>query len=132
MNYFSRRLRSERERLGLSQTDFGAIAGVKRNAQMNYENGTRAPDADYLSAIAEAGVDIHYVVTGKRVLTESDVQTELKNLADAWEAIEIALREANKTLPVDKMRQAAEALYQAVKNGEGQAEPLARLLTKAA
>ncbi|WP_255313860.1 helix-turn-helix domain-containing protein, partial [Pseudomonas protegens] len=31
------RLREERERLGLSQSDFGALVGVSRGTQKNYE-----------------------------------------------------------------------------------------------
>ncbi len=61
-----KRLHEERLRLGLNQADFGAIAGVKRNAQLNYEAGKRAPDAGYLSAIAEAGADVQYILTGQQ------------------------------------------------------------------
>ena len=59
-----KRLREERVRLGFNQMDFGELAGVKKNAQINYESGKRSPDAAYLSAIATAGVDILYVLTG--------------------------------------------------------------------
>lgn len=34
------RLREERERLGLSQTEFGTLVGVSRGTQKNYELGT--------------------------------------------------------------------------------------------
>ena len=60
------RLKEERERLGSNQTDFAAQAGVSKNTQYNYEKGDRSPDADYLAAVAAAGVDILYVVTGQR------------------------------------------------------------------
>lgn len=132
MSEIAIRLREERDRLGLNQTDFGAIAGVKRNAQMNYENGTRKPDADYLAAIASHGVDVGYLITGLPTITSAALQEELAALSSAWEAIVEALQEAQKTLPADKMRLAAEALYRAVKEGEGQPKPLARLLTEAA
>ncbi len=36
-------------------------------AQLKYEKGDRAPDADYLEAVAAKGVDVLYVLTGKRV-----------------------------------------------------------------
>lgn len=58
------RLRQERERLGLSQKNFGEIGGVEANAQGKYESGGRAPKADYLSRVAERGVDVLYVLTG--------------------------------------------------------------------
>lgn len=58
------RLKEERERLGFSQTDFAALAGASKNSQYNYEKSERTPDAAYLAAVAEKGVDILYVVTG--------------------------------------------------------------------
>ena len=58
------RLKEERERLGFSQTEFAAVAGASKNSQYNYEKGDRCPDAAYLAAVAEKGVDILYVVTG--------------------------------------------------------------------
>jgi DNA-binding XRE family transcriptional regulator len=60
------RIRSERERLGLSQSAFGALAGVKRRAQANYETGERTPDATYLVNAAAAGVDVMFVLFGQR------------------------------------------------------------------
>lgn len=61
------RLRSERERLGLTQTEFAALAGVGRKTQFNYESGGSGPDASYLAAVARAGADVLYVITGTRV-----------------------------------------------------------------
>lgn len=63
------RLREERKRLELkyaNQTKFAEAAGVKKNAQSNYENNIRAPDTDYLKAIEAMGCDVLYVVTGRR------------------------------------------------------------------
>lgn len=60
------RLKEERQRLGLNQTEFGAVAGVQKQAQLKYEKGERSPDADYLAAVAQAGADVQYIVTGVR------------------------------------------------------------------
>lgn len=60
------RLREERERLGFSQAGFAEIAGAHRKSQGNYELGDRMPDAAYLSAIAAAGADVLYILTGQR------------------------------------------------------------------
>ena len=78
------RLRQERERLGLSQKNFGEIGGVEANAQGKYENGGRAPKADYLSRVAERGVDILYVLTGTPTPTqlENPSQVEEKVLGN--------------------------------------------------
>ncbi|KTC39730.1 Cro/Cl family transcriptional regulator [Pseudomonas sp. ABAC61] len=66
MSGIGSRLRQERERLGLSQKVFGEIGGGEANAQGKYENGDRAPKADYLSRVAARGVDVLYVLTGSR------------------------------------------------------------------
>lgn len=60
------RLREERVRLGFNQADFAAIAGVAKTSQFNYEKGERSPDAAYLAAVAQRGVDVLYVITGVR------------------------------------------------------------------
>lgn len=60
------RLKEERVRLGRSQSEFAEIAGAHRKSQGNYESGERAPDAAYLEAIAAAGADVQYIVTGVR------------------------------------------------------------------
>ncbi|WP_261168941.1 helix-turn-helix domain-containing protein [Serratia ficaria] len=64
MNTLHERLREERNRIGMNQTEFGALAGVGKTTQINYENGSRSPSADYLAAIFKYSVDIQYVVTG--------------------------------------------------------------------
>lgn len=66
MTNFNERLKEERKRLGLNQTDFAALANVGQIAQVNYENGKRNPDSKYLQAIAKAGVDVQYILTGIR------------------------------------------------------------------
>lgn len=60
------RLKEERERLGKNQTDFAALGGAGRKTQFNYETGERAPDGAYLAAIAAAGADVLYILTGQR------------------------------------------------------------------
>ena len=69
------RLREERIRLGLSQAQLGEIGGVQKQAQLKYEKGDRQPDARYLEAVAGAGVDVLYVLTGQRVATPAPAIT---------------------------------------------------------
>lgn len=64
MNSFQERLKFERKRLGLSQEKFASLGGVTRDAQMNYENGSRKPDSGYLQGLSEAGVDIAFLFSG--------------------------------------------------------------------
>lgn len=66
------RLREERERFGWNQEDLGQLGGVNRNTQGKYEKGERNPDSAYLSAVAAAGVDVLYVLTGRRISPPND------------------------------------------------------------
>lgn len=74
-----------------SQAAFGELGGVKANAQGNYEKGDRYPDAAYLAAVAEKGVDVLYVVTGVRT----------PPLADSLSSDEAALLDHYRALPAD-------------------------------
>jgi transcriptional regulator with XRE-family HTH domain len=67
MDTFHERLQEERKRLGLSQSEFGEAGGVQKRAQINYESGERQPDALYLQRLTTIGVDVLYVLTGKRL-----------------------------------------------------------------
>lgn len=84
------RLRAERKRLGMSQTDFAKIGGVGKNTQVIYEKDAGNPDTGYLSAIAAVGVDVVFVLTGKHIQEGTPVlsQTEqeiLQNIRDLEE-----------------------------------------------
>ena len=73
--FIGERLKEERKRLGLNQTQFAGVAGVQISAQTNYETGKRSPDAAYLAALAAAGVDVLYVLTGQRGGAVADALT---------------------------------------------------------
>lgn len=66
------RLRDERERLGLNQGEFGALGGVTRQSQAEYEAGKRGWNLGYMLATAEAGVDPLFVLTGERAADTID------------------------------------------------------------
>jgi len=59
------RLKEERARIGMNQPDFAALAGTTKKSQITYEKGVM-PDAAYLAAVAGAGADVQYIVTGVR------------------------------------------------------------------
>lgn len=80
---FFERLREERKRLKLNQTQLAALAGTTKNSQLNYEKGNVCPNAVYLAAIAAAGVDVQYVLTGQRS-AEPVLKPEEKDLLAAW------------------------------------------------
>lgn len=75
------RLRQEREKLGFTQEDFAALVHVSRKAQMGWEKDATSPNAVILAAMAAAGVDVLYVVTGRREgLSHSDEMDRLAAL----------------------------------------------------
>jgi transcriptional regulator with XRE-family HTH domain len=63
---FGTRLKEERKRLGLQQAAFAERVGTDVPKQSLYETGKRELRGAYLSRIAEAGVDVRYVLTGQR------------------------------------------------------------------
>ena len=99
---FGKRLADERRRLGLKQAGFAALVGTDVPKQSLYENDKRALRADYLVRLAEAGVDIVYVLTGRRGEGRALGQ-QASDLMTAYLA-----------LPAD-MRRAVEALARALR-----------------
>lgn len=64
-NGFGRRLRSQRERLGLKQPEFAELGGVKKTSQHLYEQDATAPDIEYLFKLDENGVDVLFLLFGE-------------------------------------------------------------------
>lgn len=86
-----RRLREERERLGLSQEAFGAVGGVRRVTQYLYEQGDRSPSLEYLVRVAAAGADFGFLVIGQkgkdasgRLCIDQDVLVAVYRLVDEF------------------------------------------------
>lgn len=50
----------------LSQAAFAALGGVSRGSQIAYEQGRADPAASYLQKLAEAGINVGYLLTGRR------------------------------------------------------------------
>jgi transcriptional regulator with XRE-family HTH domain len=63
---FGARLAEERKRLGLKQAEFAALVGTDVPKQSLYENDRRELRGDYLARLADAQVDVVYVLTGER------------------------------------------------------------------
>lgn len=79
----SKRLLEERKRLKMSQTEFAQCAGTTKKSQIEYEKERLPAFATYLETIAEAGVDVQYVLTGQRS-GEPVLKPEEKDLLAAW------------------------------------------------
>lgn len=58
--------------MGMTQAQFGDLARVTKKTQMLYESGERSPKADYMTSVAEAGVDVQYLLTGNRLVKAGD------------------------------------------------------------
>lgn len=93
MPNFETRLKEERKRLGLKGGQLAQLGGVSAVSQSCYEKGKQLPGAAYLAAIAAAGVDVQYVLTGQRsadpVLTPKE-----RLLLAAWKAASPELQTA--------------------------------------
>lgn len=70
------RLKNERERLGLNQTEFAKLAGHSRSAQAGYERDEKIPGGAYLQMLADNGCDVLYILTGKKSPSIDDVNTD--------------------------------------------------------
>ncbi len=104
------RLREEREKLGMSQTDFGEVGGVRKLAQIKYEKGERTPDADYLARIATAGADVLYILTGEKAALRSALD-DVRAATDAANAAGVTTEEYLRIQEAEfKRRQASRGI----------------------
>lgn len=94
MSSIGERLVEERKRFRLNQADFAALAECARNTQANYERDERYPDAKYLSAIAEKGVDVLYVLTGRRTPDVGDISNDEIELIKLFRSAPFAVKAA--------------------------------------
>lgn len=84
------RLREERERFGWNQEELGQRGGVNRNTQGKYEKGERNPDSAYLTAVADSGVDVLYVLTGRRTpVLPDDLDADAHDLVQLYRRIDV-------------------------------------------
>lgn len=89
------RLKEERERLGLSQSAFGQLGGVGRTTVVAWEGATAFPNAAFLEAVAEVGLDVGYVVTGARDYEPPPaLSSEERELLDLYRSAPVAVRHA--------------------------------------
>jgi len=100
------RLLKERKSLKKNQAKMASLGGVAKRTYCNYESGQREPMASFYSAIAAAGADVQYILTGTRSInlakepeTIEDAQKLVKATTEAvissglTEAEEMAVRD---------------------------------------
>jgi|GEM_PF-4718199 len=82
------RLREERKRKGFNQTEFAALGGVKKLSQLLYEKGERSPSLQYIAELwsSEEGIDVGYILTGKRSLDQRLIEKASWRVLDAMQS----------------------------------------------
>lgn len=98
------RLKSERQKLNITQRDLAQIGGVQPNAQGKYESGKRYPRADYLEQISLAGIDILYVVTGRYTPPSNLSEAAILSAIDGFKAGVSILADTLEILVSDRER----------------------------
>lgn len=89
------RLRTERRRLGMSQEAFAKAGGLRRTTLYQYEHGDRRPSLDYLLNWARVGLDLHFVMTGKRMIRPvSDIRLSEQELARIFSLVNTYARDS--------------------------------------
>lgn len=63
---FFERLKEARKNLGLNQADAADLVGVTREHWGRCERGAAMPGGEVFMALANAGADVRYILTGKR------------------------------------------------------------------
>jgi transcriptional regulator with XRE-family HTH domain len=80
-----KRIKAERQRLSLSQTEFAELGGLTKQAQVNYESGRRVPDILYLLRVKEkTKIDLNFILTGKTGLEKSTLTDHEASLIDLY------------------------------------------------
>ena len=115
---FGVRLKQERERLGLTLSDFAGLAGMTRMTQTRYESGTHLPTVEYLLTSGCNGVDSVFLVTG---VTSSNL-IPMQNANAFSVAIDVVAeisKRHNVTFPPDFRLRAISQVYQRILKAGG-------------
>ncbi len=80
----SKRLLKERKRLELNQDKMAKIGGVAKRTYCNYEAGNRDPMGSFFTAIAKAGMDVKYILTGIQSVQKSTLTADERKLIDNY------------------------------------------------
>lgn len=98
------RLAEERKRCEHTQKTVAVHFDISTRTQIKYELGETAPDAYYLHGIGEIGLDVAYVLTGKR--STSHVSDDEDALLAAYRRLGEEIRPALLALAASMARRA--------------------------
>ncbi len=71
LSLFGARLKEARKNLGLSQSEAAELTGVTREHWGRCERGLGIPGGEVLAALADAGSDVLYILTGTHAATHA-------------------------------------------------------------
>ena len=92
MTNIGERLKEERLRAGFTQIRLAQAIGIGQGTQTSYETGKRTPDANYLAAVHEVGLDAAYIVTGAHATTT--IEPNEQQLITLYRKLDIRARRA--------------------------------------
>jgi transcriptional regulator with XRE-family HTH domain len=102
------RLREERNRLDMTQEAFADACGINKRGQVRYEGDVQVPGGGYLAAAAELGIDVNYVLTGRRLNelepVEARVLSAFRAASDEVQRIVLAALGAADRVPSTSAR----------------------------
>ena len=127
---FGDRILEERKRLGMNQEAVAGRCEVTLRSQRNYEKGERHPDAAYLERLAAIGVDVLYVLTGRRAPAANGLGVSEPGPAGHLTLPELGLIKGWRQLDA-KGRQAVLAMMEALTQGAPGLPPGAAVQTVA-
>lgn len=96
-----KRLVEERERLRMTQAQFYRACGTSKSMQFYFETDHSKPGAEYLIKADALGVDVLYVLTGKRCVpaTTSHITQTIHSNSGHIAAGDMTIHEAKKRSP---------------------------------
>lgn len=112
LSLFGARLKEARKTLNLSQSEAADLTGVTREHWGRCERGLGIPGGEVLAALANAGADVLYILTGTRtathaalsqVRTATELASKLRGSTQDKAALaETAFHQLQQPLPADE------------------------------
>ena len=83
-----------------TQGDLADAIGIKRESQNRFESGRQTPGGDYLAKVAEAGLDVVFILTGNATALSPEETALLNNYRAACANQKLQLLDASRALAV--------------------------------
>lgn len=107
---YGERIRAERMRLGLSQAQICAAAGISKPTQISYEGGGPIP-IDYMDRVEDLGLDRAFIATGLSTRDFAAANLDWNLLGQVLSAIQAWETTQSRKIPDDKRGTLARLLY---------------------